>query len=305
MSNETTQSAAPAAGPQPARALRNGGGDQRRAPGFPAGTSGWLFGTSGERRVLYRAWVVVAFVSVLISIVNALTVLDDQPEVDRWEPWVWEGTSAAVIVLILWLPWTAWRLAGRQPRAPRFWLAHAAGLLGFATLHVAGFLVLRHLAYAAMGETYEFGDGWWGEFPYELRKDAISYAVFIATLWIIDRLGAQGTAPEGPATYDIRDGQRVIRTPLEGILGVTSAGNYVEFVLEDGRRPLMRAPLSQVEAELEPKGFVRTHRSWLVNTARVSGLRPDGSGDWTVELGELEAPLSRRFPEALKRLRGA
>jgi DNA-binding LytR/AlgR family response regulator len=51
-------------------------------------------------------------------------------------------------------------------------------------------------------------------------------------------------------------------------------------------------------------GFVRTHRSWLVNPARVTGLRPEGSGDYAVELGAVEAPLSRRFPQALAALRG-
>jgi DNA-binding LytR/AlgR family response regulator len=35
----------------------------------------------------------------------------------------------------------------------------------------------------------------------------------------------------------------------------------------------------------------------------MSGLRPDGSGDYTVELGLLEAPLSRRFPDALAKLK--
>ena len=66
----------------------------------------------------------------------------------------------------------------------------------------------------------------------------------------------------------------------------------------------MRATLAAVEAELSRFGFVRVHRSWLVNTDRVTGLRPDGSGDWTVELGAVEAPLSRRFPAALEQLRG-
>jgi DNA-binding LytR/AlgR family response regulator len=36
----------------------------------------------------------------------------------------------------------------------------------------------------------------------------------------------------------------------------------------------------------------------------MTALKPEGSGDYTVELGSLEAPLSRRFPEALAKLRG-
>jgi DNA-binding LytR/AlgR family response regulator len=84
---------------------------------------------------------------------------------------------------------------------------------------------------------------------------------------------------------------------------VTSAGNYVEFVLADGRRLLMRSPLSALEEELQPRGFLRTHRSWIVNASRMTALKPEGSGDYTVELEGVHAPLSRRFPEALAKLR--
>jgi DNA-binding LytR/AlgR family response regulator len=66
----------------------------------------------------------------------------------------------------------------------------------------------------------------------------------------------------------------------------------------------MRSPLSALENELGARGFVRTHRSWLVNAGQMTALKPEGSGDYTVELGGFTAPLSRRFPEALVRLRG-
>jgi DNA-binding LytR/AlgR family response regulator len=247
----------------------------------------------------------VAAVSILIVAINALTVLDDNPELDWWEPWVWEGSSALVIIAILWIPWAAYRRARPGQFASwRFWAIHAAGLLAYGLFHVAGFLVLREAIYAVQGQDYRFGT-FWGEFPYELRKDALSYAVFQSVFWITERVdGERAKEKPAPATFDILDGPRVIRVPLDRIVAITSAGNYVEFWLDDGRKPLMRAALTSVEGDLGEKGFVRTHRSWLVNTARVTGLKPEGSGDWAVELGEVEAPLSRRFPEALKRLKG-
>jgi DNA-binding LytR/AlgR family response regulator len=36
---------------------------------------------------------------------------------------------------------------------------------------------------------------------------------------------------------------------------------------------------------------------------QMTGLKPQGSGDYAVELGALTVPLSRRFPEALAKLR--
>jgi len=268
-------------------------------------TSGAILGTSGERRTFLRAWASVALVSIIIVAINALTVLDDNPELDWWEPWVWEGTSAAVIVATLWIPWMFYRRA--RPRDGlanwRVWAVHAVGVVAYCLVHMTGFLVLREAIYAAMGQDYRFG-AFWGEFPYELRKDALSYAIFQSVFWITENAFAEKPADE-PSTFDILDGQRVIRVPLDRIVAISSAGNYVEFLLDDGRRPLMRAALASVEDELGERGFVRTHRSWLVNTARVTGLKPEGSGDWAVELGEVEVPLSRRFPAALKRLKGS
>jgi len=96
----------------------------------------------------------------------------------------------------------------------------------------------------------------------------------------------------------------VRRTPVRQILAVRAAGNYVEFLLDDGRRPLMRAALAGVEEKLSSFGFVRTHRSWIVNPARVTRLQAAGSGDYRLELGpDAEASLSRRFREALQRLK--
>ncbi|HKQ11106.1 MAG TPA: LytTR family DNA-binding domain-containing protein, partial [Rhizomicrobium sp.] len=58
-----------------------------------------------------------------------------------------------------------------------------------------------------------------------------------------------------------------------------------------------------LESDLEGRGFVRTHRSWLVNSARVTALKPEGSGDYEISLGDLDVPLSRRFKTALTKLR--
>ena len=130
----------------------------------------------------------------------------------------------------------------------------------------------------------------------------------IAIFWAVTLIVRKGAQPE-PETnpfFDIRDGARLLRVTFDDILAVTSAGNYVEFSLRDGRKPLMRKPLSAMEDELSPRGFVRTHRSWIVNGGAVTALKPEGSGDYTVaELGPISAPLSRRFPEALDRLRRA
>lgn len=286
-------------------------GDNRNT----AVTSGAACGTNGARggragadwRDLKTALMVIVPVTAVVLVVNSLTTLADNPDVAAWEPWSWEASSAVSILLATWMPWLATAAAppdeaageGWRPKL-RFLAIHLVTLLAFSAFHVAGFVLLRTLIYEAMDAgPYEFG----ARFIYELRKDFISYATFVGTFWLIAHLRRRRDEPVRPVSFDIRDGARIIRTPLHQILAVSSAGNYVEFWLADGRRPLMRATLAAIEVELERFGFVRAHRSWLVNAGAVTGLRPDGSGDWTVELGAVEAPVSRRYPQALERLK--
>jgi DNA-binding LytR/AlgR family response regulator len=194
--------------------------------------------------------------------------------------------------------------------SPRWWWAvvvHGVAVVAFAALHIGGCVALRNAAFQLVfHEPYVFGP-LMTEAPYEFAKDFLAYGVSAAAFWLMLRWRAGAMRPAAersvPAWFDIRDGARLVRAPIGEILAVRSAGNYAEFVLSDGRRPLMRTSLAGLETRLAAQGFVRTHRSWLVNAARVTGLRPEGSGDYAVELGSLEAPLSRRFPQALAALR--
>jgi DNA-binding LytR/AlgR family response regulator len=270
------------------------------------GTGGAWAGTDGPVRDLLLGWAVIAAITVPVAAINALSVQADRPRLPSWEPWVWELTSAAALIALAWGPWrvlaaapVAWLEGGWSARA-RFLGAHLCAALAFSAAHVAGLSLLRRTAYAFVGAVYRDRPD---VFSYELRKDVLSYAAFAAIFWLARRLREAKEAPLRPVSFDIRDGARLIRAPLSEILAAASAGNYVEFVLADGRRPLMRATLAAVEAELGGFGFVRVHRSWLVNTGRVTGLTPAGSGDWTVELSGATAPLSRRYPGALARLR--
>lgn len=242
-----------------------------------------------------------------LNVVNVLSSFTEAPEVPRIYFVVYESTSFVTSMSFLWICWIAYMLAPID-RSPiwRIAVVHSLGLLVFGFFHIGGFLILRVLIFRRLGLDYE------PDFPerfiYELRKDGFGYVIGTAGFWAMTRIYGQKPAGEtqapAPATFDIRDGAKLTRVAVADMLAVSSAGNYVEFVLADGRRLLMRSSLAAIETELVPLGFVRTHRSWLVNAARVTELTPEKSGDYAVRLGELEVPLSRRFPEALARLRG-
>lgn len=256
-----------------------------------------------------RAWLAGMALVSSITVVNVLTIQHDAPRLGLIRPAIWEISSALVTFCIFAIPgaMALWTIRTR----PRWWLAvpgHVAAMLAYSILHIAGFVALRRLGHGVLfHEPYHFGP-LSTEFPYEFRKDMLAYGIASIIFWLALRRAAQqppATATQAPpATFDIQDGARLIRVPVAEILAVRSAGNYVEFVLADARRPLMRSSLSAVLESLAEHGFVRVHKSWLVNPARVTGLRPEGSGDYAVELGALEVPLSRRFPAALAALRG-
>lgn len=273
-------------------------------------TNGLIGEMSGaERRAAWRTWLGLAVVTAGENTVNVFTVVHDRADAGSpiavWEPIVWEASSGVCILAFAWVVWAAMRAAPpAKDRWLRFGLVHLVASLAFSLLHVIGMVVIRAGIYGLVGWRYRFAAS---QFLYEYRKDLITYVLIAAAFWAVrefQRRRAPVAAPD--PTFDIRDGARIIRARPGEILAVSSAGNYVEFALADGRKPLMRTTLSGVEAALGPHGFVRTHRSWLVNAARVTELIADGSGDFTLRVGaEVEAPLSRRYPDALRRLRSA
>jgi hypothetical protein len=279
----------------------------------PYGVNGAPPGTSGAAlKVPAFAYASVAFFIAVLLTVNVLTVRQDAgPALAGWKPFVAEYTAGLMILATM--PAVAFlteRISPGRGRWLRFALIHVVGAIAFCAVVVGGFVLLRKMIYAAMGLHYLFVPG--KEVIYEFRKVALAYAgmVFVFHLTARPRSVAsvptQADAPKAAATFDIQDGQKLIRVPIEEILAVRAAGNYAEFSLLDGRRPLMRSTLASLEDAFRPHGFVRTHRSWIVNPSRLRALEPEGSGDWRILLeNETEAPLSRRYAEALAVLRRA
>lgn len=285
-----------------------GDGDQRsalrdelRSPG----TSGDHTGTTGE--AFWTAWAFTMSITLMVIALNVIGRRQQWPREPLAAPLIDELSSAFMLGFAYLIPGglMAWFRQSR-PAWPLFLAALATGFLGFAGLHLAGCAVLREGLYPfVLGRPDEGAP--FEDWTYEVGKDALAYVAAMLGFGVILtwRTPVQTkTVETARSTFDIQDGQRLIRTPVDDILAVQSAGNYAEFLLADGRRPLMRGALTSLEARLAPSGFVRTHRSWLVNRSRIVGLRPEGSGDFTVELaGGLEAPLSRRYRQALEALR--
>jgi two-component system, LytTR family, response regulator len=97
---------------------------------------------------------------------------------------------------------------------------------------------------------------------------------------------------------------RVMIVNVAEIDWVEAEGDYVS-VHVGGKSWLLRETIVAAEARLSLSGFVRIHRSTLVNIYRVKELLPLSKGEFTVVLFDgTELKLSRNHRFALERLLG-
>jgi two-component system, LytTR family, response regulator len=120
---------------------------------------------------------------------------------------------------------------------------------------------------------------------------------------VASELGQAGVAPargERPPTSDqlavrVDGALRIVR--LDEIDWFETEGNYVRVHV--GRQSyLVRQTSAHLEAQLDPRAFVRIHRRYLVNLARVHEVQPWFGGDAVVVLKDgTKLRLSRTYRE--------
>lgn len=268
-----------------------------------AGTNGGGAGTSGarRRRVLWLVLGVLLFTAVQ-SVANVESTLSDLARLGRLESpanvWTWQLSSAFVWIALFAPLW--WLTATLRP--PRFaWpvvvAGHALATVPVSLAHVLAMVALRKLAYAATGQSYDFGD-WPSALLYEYRKDVATYLIATAFLafaqWLLAR-----PEPEGEAdVLLVADGSVTHRVPVDAIDWAASAGNYVEIAW--GERVLLhRSTLAALAARLG-SGFAQIHRGRIVRRAAVERIETDRNGDFAVTLrGGTALRGSRRYRVSL------
>lgn len=101
----------------------------------------------------------------------------------------------------------------------------------------------------------------------------------------------QPPAPEGEG--------EALRRHADSIRWIRAADNYLELHL-DGRIWTRRATMREAEEVLAPLGFLRIHRSAIVNRAHVAGISRNGA---SVRLRDgTRLPAGKAYGENLRRL---
>ena len=142
-------------------------------------------------------------------------------------------------------------------------------------------------------------------------REAMSHATDNAIIRRVRQVAADLQVTPSPSMVSavdrlpIKVNGRIIVIRSADIDWIEADRDYVSVHVGD-KTWLMRETIAAVELRLALSGFVRIHRSALVNAERVKELRPRDKGEYTVVLNDgTELKLTRNYRASVERLVGA
>jgi two-component system LytT family response regulator len=118
-------------------------------------------------------------------------------------------------------------------------------------------------------------------------------------------LSAAARPPEQrPERIVVKDGAKVHIIPIEKLDYVEAQDDYIALRSEK-KNYLKQQTISSAEAQLDPKRFVRIHRSYIVNLERIARIEPYTKDSRIAVLNDgTQLPVSRSGHVKLKELLG-
>ena len=120
-------------------------------------------------------------------------------------------------------------------------------------------------------------------------------------LWLLFRqarrpevLQAEVARSDPPLRIELNNSGKVEFVEAADVVRFSGAGDYVEVFLTDGRSSLYNGSLAALERELTG-GFIRVHRSHIVNASLVKSLERESAGTGQLNMADGSVvPVSRR-----------
>jgi DNA-binding LytR/AlgR family response regulator len=104
------------------------------------------------------------------------------------------------------------------------------------------------------------------------------------------------------ARIAIKANGRILLFDAAEVISVEAKGNYVLLHLRSSSY-MLRECIAAIEEKLNPHGFVRIHRSALVNAALVEEIRPWSTGEYVIRVrGGREYTVTRTYKKNLQLL---
>ena len=91
----------------------------------------------------------------------------------------------------------------------------------------------------------------------------------------------------------VRSERKMIKIIFDEILYIESLSDYIKIHLQD-QSIITRETISNIEAKLPPKEFIRVHRSFIVSLPKISSYTHED-----VEVNGKEIPISRGYKESV------
>jgi two-component system, LytTR family, response regulator len=136
-------------------------------------------------------------------------------------------------------------------------------------------------------------------------REAMSRASDNAIVQRVREVAASSSMVSAVDRLPIKVNGRIIVIRSADIDWIEADRDYVS-VHVGGKTWMMRETIAALELRLALSGFVRIHRSALVNAERVKELRPRDKGEYTVVLNNgTELKLTRNYRASVERLVGA
>ncbi|WP_022872023.1 LytR/AlgR family response regulator transcription factor [Nesterenkonia alba] len=130
-----------------------------------------------------------------------------------------------------------------------------------------------------------------------VRASRLAEALRRAAEHVIPREGV----PQGPPRVSVLTGDVAVLVEIPTIRWVQAQGDYARLHTAENSY-LLRIPLAELEEQWQSYGFVRVHRSFVVNLHHVRRVLTR-QGRMTLQLKDTELPVSRRLmPHVRERL---
>jgi len=117
---------------------------------------------------------------------------------------------------------------------------------------------------------------------------------------VLSLLQQLAAPPKYLARVALRAAGRISFVNVEDVLYVQAAENYVQLHLKSVRH-LLHVPIATFESSLDPRMFLRIHRSLIVNVKHVQELQTGPHGEYIVVLqGGTKLQSSRSYHDRIK-----